>query len=143
MTLLILVVNSNPAATLWIFLYFFGETNLFSFLKNSKNDHIAEKLYRLLIFNSRRESFYVDYGVHDTIDGRFDTLLLLSYLLFNRLSLKPNQTKHVSQAIFDLMFADMDKNIENHKKKGPFYLKNHLIFQKTGFFFGFSIKFNN
>ena len=38
-------------------------------------------------------------------------ILLHSYLLFKRLSLASQKTNDLSQAIFDSMFADMDKNL--------------------------------
>jgi len=84
---------------------------LFNFLKKSANDDLAHTLYVEIVNQARQPAFYTDLGVPDTPDGRFDMVLLHAYLLFHRMKDDHDQTGELSQAVFDLMFADMDQNL--------------------------------
>ena len=84
---------------------------MFNLSKSARIKKTADKLYRLIIQQARRKEFYQDFGVADTVDGRFDMILLLSYILFKRLKNKTKDSQELSQAIFDLMFSDMDQNL--------------------------------
>ena len=64
-------------------------------------------LYQACIIQARRPEFYGAYGVPDTVDGRFDLLLLHVYLVMRRLGGEVG----AKQQLFDLMFADMDRNL--------------------------------
>ena len=88
---------------------------------------ISEKLYITIVEHARQKEFYLNYGVADSSDGRFDMIVVHLFLLFRRLKSDPFRTKELSQAIFDLTFADMDKNLRemgvgdigvNHRIKG-------------------------
>lgn len=71
----------------------------------------ATKLYVRVVEQARRPLFYLDLGVPDTPDGRFDMIALHAALLLRRLRRDRERTEAVSQAVFDLMFADMDQNL--------------------------------
>lgn len=64
-------------------------------------------LYRTCIAQARLPVFYDALRVPDTVDGRFDMLLLHVYLVVRRLNDTPDQ----AQQLFDLMFTDMDRNL--------------------------------
>ena len=73
---------------------------------------IARELYISIISQARQQCFYTEYGVKDTSDGRFDMILLHSFLLFRRLkNVKHALAKEVGQAVFDLMFDDFSNNL--------------------------------
>tara|TARA_B100000900_G_scaffold365423_1_gene340662 strand:+ start:56 stop:595 length:540 start_codon:yes stop_codon:yes gene_type:complete len=74
------------------------------FFKKNKDDHFD--LYYKIVNISREESFYSDYEVPDTTDGRFEILLLHLIILIRKL--KRESLEHVSQAIVDLMFSSID-----------------------------------
>ena len=69
-------------------------------------DTIAHKLYSGMVEQSRQPIFYTDHGVPDTLDGRFDMLSLHMSLLVRRLG-----SIDLTQALVDMMFADMDVNL--------------------------------
>lgn len=71
----------------------------------------AAALYLAVVEQARQSEFYADMGVPDTIDGRFDMILLHAFLLLRRLRSAGKQGHRLSQAIFDVMFADMDRNL--------------------------------
>jgi cytochrome b pre-mRNA-processing protein 3 len=83
----------------------------FKFFKNTETEAIAHSLYVEIVSQARKPQFYVDLGVPDTTDGRFDMILLHAYLLFRRLKDDGDRANEISQSVFDLMFADMDQNL--------------------------------
>lgn len=66
-----------------------------------------DALYRACIAQARQPAFYDALKVPDTVDGRFDLLLLHVYMVVARLRAAPDK----AQQLFDLMFADMDRNL--------------------------------
>ncbi len=71
----------------------------------------AQALYLAVVEQARRSEFYRDSGVPDTIDGRFDMILLHAFLLLRRLRGTGKRGDRLAQALFDAMFADMDRNL--------------------------------
>ena len=67
----------------------------------------ARSLYESLVAQARRADFYRDLGVPDTVDGRFELVALHGYLLLRRLRSMP-EGAGLAQALFDVIFADMD-----------------------------------
>ena len=84
--------------------------NAAMFFKRSRDrrhwDSIAHKLYARMVEQARLPYFYTDLQVADTLEGRFDLLTLHMGLLVRRLG-----TSDLTQALVDLMFADMDANL--------------------------------
>lgn len=68
----------------------------------------AEALYHQILQASRAVTLYRDYGVEDSIDGRFDALCLMQSLVMRRLSGRHETLSALAQELFDAMFADMD-----------------------------------
>ena len=52
--------------------------------------------------------FYTKYKVPDTIDGRFDMLVLITIIVIFRLSKIKKEGTELSQKIFDIIFKDLD-----------------------------------
>ncbi len=71
----------------------------------------SRKLYSTLVEAARRPEFYLNYKVPDTVDGRFDMISLHAFLVLRRLKQERDRTAELAQALFDLMFADMDQNL--------------------------------
>ncbi len=85
--------------------------NVFGLFKSRKHTKVAHKLYDSILMQSRLPVFYTDFGVKDTIDGRFDMIIMHAHILFNRLKDGLTEDQEIAQAVFDLMFADMDQNL--------------------------------
>lgn len=64
-------------------------------------------LYSAVIAQARLPFFYETLGVPDTVDGRYDLLLLHTILVMRRLRGHEN----AKQKLFDLMFRDMDRSL--------------------------------
>jgi cytochrome b pre-mRNA-processing protein 3 len=75
-----------------------------------RNRAPAEALYGSLVDQARQPAFYTTLGVPDTVDGRFEMVALHVFLVLHRLKAEP-ATEDFRQALFDTMFADMDRSL--------------------------------
>jgi cytochrome b pre-mRNA-processing protein 3 len=74
-----------------------------------RNRSIAA-LYGAIVAQARSPVFYRGYGVPDTLDGRFELIVLHTVLIVRRLAQDP-QTRKLGQAVFDQFCRDMDRNL--------------------------------
>lgn len=65
--------------------------------------------YGRIVERARQPLFYAGWGVPDTLDGRFELLALHAFLVLNRLKRDHDATADFAQALFDAMFADLDR----------------------------------
>ena len=84
---------------------------MFGLFKSRIHTDIAHNLYNAIVMQARLPVFYTQFGVPDTVDGRFDMIVLHAHILFNRMKDGAEEDQDISQAVFDLMFADMDQNL--------------------------------
>jgi cytochrome b pre-mRNA-processing protein 3 len=69
-----------------------------------------EAIYGMIVTQVREPLFYRDFGVPDTVNGRFDLLVLHLWLVLRRL--QPIEGgAGLSQALFDHFCDDMDANL--------------------------------
>ena len=69
-----------------------------------------EAIYGMIVTQAREPLFYRDLGVPDTVNGRFDLLVLHLWMVLRRL--KPIEGGGgLSQALFDCFCDDMDANL--------------------------------
>lgn len=76
-----------------------------------KADRAASDLYLALVAQARRPEFYGGNGVPDTLDARFELIVLHAYMVMRRLKSMGEDGGRIAQALFDHMFADMDRNL--------------------------------
>jgi cytochrome b pre-mRNA-processing protein 3 len=68
--------------------------------------------YEQIVAQARQEAFYASAGVQDTVDGRFDMIVLHAFLVMNRLNDENTaEAKEFSQNVFNVMFIDMDRSL--------------------------------
>jgi len=80
------------------------------FRKNPSSDAVYA-VYTAIVAQSRQPVFYADWGIPDTVTGRFDMISLHLSLLFRRLRVEKQAGHEFSQALFDLFFKDMDNSL--------------------------------
>jgi cytochrome b pre-mRNA-processing protein 3 len=73
-----------------------------------------EAIYGMIVTQAREPLFYRDLGVPDTVDGRFDLLLLHLWMVLHRLragngGMEPAHA--LAQGLFDRFCEDMDDNL--------------------------------
>jgi len=74
----------------------------------------TEPLYAVygdIVAQSRQARFYAEWGVPDTVTGRFDMISLHLALLFRRLRREGKVAREFSQSLYDLFFKDMDRSL--------------------------------
>jgi cytochrome b pre-mRNA-processing protein 3 len=69
-----------------------------------------EAIYGMIVTQSREPSFYRDLGVPDTVNGRFDLLVLHLWMVLRQLRTEAGGVGQ-SQALFDHFCNDMDDNL--------------------------------
>jgi len=69
-----------------------------------------ETIYGMIVTQAREPLFYRDLGVPDTVNGRFDLVLLHLWMMLRHLRGLPGGAE-LSQALFDHFCADMDANL--------------------------------
>jgi cytochrome b pre-mRNA-processing protein 3 len=69
-----------------------------------------EAIYGMIVTQAREPLFYRDLAVPDTVNGRFDLLVLHLWLVLRRLRAAEG-TAGLSQALFDCFCSDMDDNL--------------------------------
>ena len=68
-------------------------------------------IYNSVVDQARRPEFYNALDIPDTIDGRFDLIVLHAGLYLPRLKAVKGEGKKLSQAMFDHMFANLEFNL--------------------------------
>jgi cytochrome b pre-mRNA-processing protein 3 len=79
--------------------------------QNRREAAIAYSLYGAIVTQAREPVFYRDFGVADTVDGRFDLIVLHAFLVFERLKKLGPEGAALAQAVVDLFFMDMDRSL--------------------------------
>jgi cytochrome b pre-mRNA-processing protein 3 len=69
----------------------------------------AQTLYQTALAQARLPVFYNDEAVPDTVTGRFELTALHVFLLWNRSRAEGRDGAKLAQALFDVMFIDMDR----------------------------------
>ncbi|NIR45903.1 MAG: ubiquinol-cytochrome C chaperone [Gemmatimonadetes bacterium] len=85
--------------------------SLFPFFRRPKWQESAHRLYGRLVAQARRTEFYTALGVPDTPQGRFEMIALHAFLVLHRLKGETKAAARLSQAVFDVMFADLDQSL--------------------------------
>jgi cytochrome b pre-mRNA-processing protein 3 len=81
-----------------------------SIFGRSRRTATAAALYAAIVAQSRQPVFYTDFDVPDTLDGRFDLIVLNQTLLLRRL-MRDEHLKGLAQDVFDAFCRDMDDNL--------------------------------
>ena len=85
--------------------------SLKALFRRRSRPRVAEALYLLLVEQARRPEFYERAGVPDSVDGRFDMIALHGFLLMHRLKAGGGAAGDLAQAVYDNMFADLDRSL--------------------------------
>ena len=81
------------------------------FARRRRNESIAYSLYGAIVAQARQPAFYLDFEVPDTLDGRFDMIVLHAFLLLNRIRGESEADRAIGQQVFDAFVADMDRSL--------------------------------
>jgi cytochrome b pre-mRNA-processing protein 3 len=80
------------------------------FRRSAQNRTIAS-FYGAIVAQARLPIFYVEFGVPDTVHGRFDLIVLHLVLLLRRLAKAAGSGPALGQLLFDRFCRDLDDNL--------------------------------
>jgi cytochrome b pre-mRNA-processing protein 3 len=80
------------------------------FRKNPRRE-VIETLYQRIAAASRHQSLYLDLGIPDTVEGRFEALTLHMTLVLRRLRGLPSPADQVAQDLVDCFFRHLDASL--------------------------------
>ena len=78
--------------------------------RHPRSDTIST-LYGMIVAQARMPCFYRDYSVADTLNGRFDLIVLHLTLFLHRLANEAPAHKALGQGVFDHFCRNMDDNL--------------------------------
>lgn len=79
--------------------------------RDSGRRKTIERLYGAIVAQAREPVFYADMGVPDTVEGRFDFLVLHMHLMSTRLAKEGEAGVALGQELLDRFFEDMDASL--------------------------------
>lgn len=83
---------------------------LSAFFKKSLSQTTPQHIYGSVMTHARTPAFFLDFGVPDTVMGRFDVLSLHIYLLARKLREEGSEiSQGLSQEVFDLYVYDVER----------------------------------
>ncbi|HLH95350.1 MAG TPA: ubiquinol-cytochrome C chaperone family protein [Xanthobacteraceae bacterium] len=83
---------------------------MFHFFRRGSRDDSIAALYGTIVAQARAAPFYRNCGVPDTVNGRFEMLVLHLVLVLRRLE-PEEQARRLGQALFDWFCRDMDGSL--------------------------------
>jgi cytochrome b pre-mRNA-processing protein 3 len=83
---------------------------LWPFRRSAERRNITA-LYGAIVTQARSTAFYADFGVPDTVQGRFDLVVLHLVLLLRRLGRENDTGQALGQRLFDIFCRDLDDNL--------------------------------
>ncbi|HWA18533.1 MAG TPA: ubiquinol-cytochrome C chaperone family protein [Devosia sp.] len=83
---------------------------IFKLFRKSAPDDAVENAYASIVAQSRQPHFYADWGIPDSVTGRFDMISLHMALVLRRLKSEP-AARDFGQALVDHFFRDMDLSL--------------------------------
>lgn len=82
--------------------------SMFRRLFGRNRDAAADRLNAAIVSAARAPVLYTEYGVADSLEGRFEMIVLHAALLFRRMAGLDGAQERM-QAVFDRIFADVDR----------------------------------
>lgn len=77
----------------------------------SEREDRVEAAYRAVVRQARSPAFFTDNAVPDTLDGRYDLIVLHLFLLHHRLRAESREAGRWLQALLERFVDDMDRNL--------------------------------
>jgi cytochrome b pre-mRNA-processing protein 3 len=68
----------------------------------------AERIYAAAVDAARRPELYLEYGVPDTLQGRFEVLALHLFPILHRLMHDPGDDPHLARLVSEVLVSNMD-----------------------------------
>jgi cytochrome b pre-mRNA-processing protein 3 len=77
----------------------------------SSRARTIRELYGMIVAQARSAAFYTSYAVPDTVQGRFDLIVLHLVLVLARFGRNDGTARGIGQMLFDVFCRDLDGNL--------------------------------
>ncbi len=84
---------------------------MFRWLRRDPRGDTIARLYGAIVAQARAPAIYAEYGVPDTVAGRFELIVLHLCLFVGRVRGERAPIRALGQRVFDLFCRDMDHNL--------------------------------
>lgn len=84
---------------------------ILSLFKRKASRNSVRAVYGAIVAAARHEKPYAEWGVPDSVDGRYDMIILHAVLVLERLSSGDDKAQVFAQGLTDEVFADMDRSL--------------------------------
>src|SRR3982751_2596560 len=84
---------------------------MFTLFRPNPERLAAELAYRGIVEQARRPGFFLNGGVPDTVDGRFELICLHAFLYLHRLRGEQSRSARFGRRFVAAMFADFDRSL--------------------------------
>lgn len=81
------------------------------FRRRRTDPDIPAALYGAIVAQARQPALYRDFGVDDSVDGRFEAVVLHIALVLRRFEAGDEELRAAGQAVFDLFCSEMDRSL--------------------------------
>ena len=86
---------------------------IFGIKKKRQERALADRIYSQIVDGSRQTAFFTDFGVPDTLDGRFEMLSLHMFIVLNGLSDGADAEVRLAQHVMESFVRDMDASLRD------------------------------
>jgi cytochrome b pre-mRNA-processing protein 3 len=84
---------------------------ILSLFKRKASRNSLRAVYGAIVAAARHPRLYAEWGVPDTVDGRFDMIVLHAVAVLDRLGEEGRPAQIFAQGLTDELFADMDRSL--------------------------------
>jgi cytochrome b pre-mRNA-processing protein 3 len=84
------------------------EIMIFGLFRGSANHKLIDRLHREVIAAARDPVLFTDFGIADTLEGRFESLVLHGTLVLRRLKALSSPGPEIAQDLADTLFRHFD-----------------------------------
>jgi cytochrome b pre-mRNA-processing protein 3 len=88
-----------------------GNNMVFQLFRRSANHALIDRLRGEIVAAARDPVLYMDYGIEDGLEGRFETLTLHAVLVLRRLNRMPPPAPQLAQDLTDSLFRFFDSGL--------------------------------
>lgn len=84
---------------------------IFGLFRRSANETLIDRIYAAVVVSSRQPGLYVELGIPDTFEGRFESLTLHAVLVLRRLKELEAPGPDMAQHLVDTVFKHFDRTL--------------------------------
>ncbi len=95
------------------------------FRRAAPADDITLRLYGVVVEKARDPAFYARLAVPDTVNGRYDMMVIHTMLVLRRLRGEGAAADNTGKALLELLFKDMDRSLRE-MGVGDMGIKHHI-----------------